>query len=76
MKENQKGATGNVSRRNFIATAGLAAVASGVLGGSAMAALPKEAPATTPVAGSWPWVKLDPQEAAERAFQLYHTKGG
>jgi nitrous oxide reductase len=78
MEELQKVATGHVSRRSFIATAGLAAVAGGVLAGTAMATASKEAPSApaTPKAGSWPWVKIDPQEAGERAFGNYHAKGG
>jgi hypothetical protein len=91
MEEKERGATGKVSRRSFIATAGLVAVAGGVLAGEAISASPreppakeppakeppaKEPPAKTPAAGEWPWVKLDPQEAAERAFRNYHAKGG
>lgn len=71
-----KRSTGIMSRRNFIATAGLVA-AGGALAGGAMANVTgtKEAPGTPPPL-PWPWVKLDPLEAGKRAFRTYHEKGG
>lgn len=69
-------APGGVSRRRFIATTGVAAAAAGVWAGKALSEPAKPEPARTPAAGKWPWVKLDPQEAAERAFKTYHAKGG
>ena len=49
----------------------------GILAGSAFA-MTKEtkAEAMTPPPLPWPWTKLDPQEAGERAFRNYHEKGG
>lgn len=66
----------DLSRRNFIATAGLAATGGVLVSGAAAFATMQKDPEATPVAGNWPWVKLDPQEAAERAFRNYHAKGG
>lgn len=76
-KTNEEKAATNVSRRHFMTTAGLAA-AGGVLVSGAMAvgAVPKTEPLSVPEAGKWPWVKLDPQEAAERAYKNYHAKDG
>ena len=64
----------DLSRRNFIATAGTVA-AGGVLATGAMPQL-AAAKQADPGALPWPWVKLDPQEAGERAFLTYHEKGG
>ncbi len=76
-EENQEQSSlGNMTRRGFIAKAG-AVAAGGVLAGGALAATAgaKEAvSAEAPL--PWPWVRLDPQEAGERAFQTYHEKGG
>ena len=67
----------NMSRRKFIASTGLVA-ASGILTSSAIASvsMKNEAASTTAPPLPWPWVKLDPQEAGERAFRNYHEKGG
>lgn len=76
-KANEEKAATSVSRRNFMTTAGFAA-AGGVLitGAMAVGAVPKTDPLSVPEAGKWPWVKLDPQEAAERAYKNYHAKDG
>ena len=78
-EETKKGREGScgLSRRNFIATASLVA-AGGVLAGGAVADLAgAQAPAQAVAPPMpWPWVKLDPQEAGERAFNTYHEKGG
>ena len=68
---------GSMSRRSFIAAAGIVAVG-GVLAGNTMAAVtgPKEATPGTPTPLPWKWVKLDPMEAGKRTFQTYHAKGG
>jgi hypothetical protein len=63
-----------LSRRNFIATAG-AVAAGGVLATGAMPNFAAAKP-VDPGPLPWPWVKLDPQEAGERAFLTYHEKGG
>ncbi len=66
-----------LTRRSFIAAAGMVA-ASGALAGGALADLggaKSKASAEAPPL-PWPWVKLDPQEAGERAFKTYHEKGG
>ena len=63
-----------LSRRNFIATAG-AVVAGSILATGAMPQFAAAKPAE-PGLLPWPWVKLDPQEAGERAFLTYHEKGG
>lgn len=65
-----------VSRRRFLARTGVAAAAGALWAGNVLSDPTKEEPARTPAAGTWPWVKLDPQEAAERAFKNYHAKGG
>lgn len=69
--------SGCMSRRGFIAAAGLAAVG-GVLASGAIAAVagPKEAAPGTPPPLPWQWAKLDPLEAGKRTFKLYHEKGG
>lgn len=76
-EKEEQGLGGSMSRRGFIAVAGMAAVG-GVLASSAMAAVTgvKEAAPGTPPPLPWQWVKLDPMEAGKRTFQLYHTKGG
>lgn len=73
----EKGAGGCLTRRNFIATAGMVA-AGGVLAGGAMADLgaAKQAPSVAAPPLPWPWVKIDPLEAGRKAFQIYHEKGG
>jgi hypothetical protein len=66
-----------MSRRKFIASTGLVA-ASGILTGSAIASVSKKIETSSAIAPPlpWPWVKLDPQEAGQRAFRNYHEKGG
>lgn len=76
-EQEEKRSVGTISRRSFIATAGLVA-AGGALAGGAMANVTgtKEAAPGTPPPLPWPWVKLDPIEAGKRAFRTYHEKGG
>jgi hypothetical protein len=74
----ESGSTGShMSRRKFIASTGLVA-AGGILTSGAIASVSRETEtaSTTPPPLPWPWVKLDPQEAGERAFRNYHEKGG
>lgn len=77
--DNEQRTSGSVSRRRFIASAGMV-VAGGALAGTALAAAElgkaKEPAPTAPAALPWPWPKLDPMEAGKRAFQYYHLKGG
>ncbi|GAB4248030.1 twin-arginine translocation signal domain-containing protein [Deferrisoma sp.] len=73
MKPKRKGST-VLSRRNFLARAG-AMAAGGVVAAGSMATLAQAKP-TDPGPLPWPWPKLDPQEAGERAFRLYFEKGG
>ncbi|MHB8766439.1 MAG: twin-arginine translocation signal domain-containing protein [Deferrisomatales bacterium] len=63
-----------LSRRNFLAKAG-ALAAGGVVATGAMTNFAQAKP-TEPGPLPWPWTKLDPQEAGERAFRTYHEKGG
>lgn len=63
-----------MSRRKFIATAGVV-TASGLLAENTLASVPGKQESAAPSL-PWPWVKLDPQEAGERAFRAYHSKGG
>lgn len=65
---------GNLTRRGFLARAGVAAAGGCLLGSAALASRPDAVEA--PLAGEWPWTRIDPQEAAERAFSYYHAKGG
>ncbi len=75
-EKQEQGCSRNMTRRGFIATAG-AVAAGGVLAGGALAATAGAREAVSAEAPlPWPWVKLDPQEAGERAFQTYHEKGG
>ena len=72
-------ATKNLSRRNFLNTAGIVAVGGlvTVAGGSLLAEREAEA-AATPEAPPLPWkyVKLDPLEAGKRGYKNYLEKGG
>jgi nitrous oxide reductase len=74
--EQKERSDGRVSRRKFIATTGVLAAAGGLLASRALSEPAKQEAPKTPAAGKWPWVKLDPQEAAEKAFKTYHAKGG
>lgn len=65
----------SMSRRKFMATTGLVA-ASGILASSAFASSPDPNKSVAAPPLPWPWVKLDTQEAGERAFRNYHAKGG
>lgn len=76
MKSPPERASQTVSRRRFLAASAVAASAGGVWARNALSESAKPEPVKAPPAGSWPWVKLDPQEAAERAFKAYHAKGG
>lgn len=68
-----------LSRRNFLNTAGCAAMGGLVVaaGGSlfnekkAMATIPQEAPPLP-----WKYVKLDPKEAGKRGYENYLLNGG
>jgi hypothetical protein len=64
------------SRRSFL-NGGAAFVAGGLIGSatgiaSAAAKRPTRETAELP----WPWAKIDPMEAGERAYRSYHDAGG
>lgn len=78
-KEVQEGMARRLSRRNFLNTAGSAAVgglvavtgASLFTGQKAVAAEAAEAPPLP-----WKYVKLDPKEAGKRGYENYLLRGG
>ena len=69
-KEQEKASS--LSRRNFIAKAGIF-VAGGITG-CASHALPPTPTVTEPPPLPWKWTKLDPLEAGRRAYRGYLTK--
>jgi hypothetical protein len=80
VKEEQKGMVKNMSRRNFLNTAGSAAVGGLVaVAGSSLftgrkakaADAPQEAPPLP-----WKYTKLDPMEAGKRGYENYLLRGG
>lgn len=69
------------TRRQALVAMGAATGAATILGPLAFGAFANsgscnELPTTTPSALPWPWKKLDPMEAGQRAFNYYHEKGG
>lgn len=78
-KEVQEGMVKRLSRRNFLSTAGSAAVgglvavtgASLFTGKKAVAADTQEAPPLP-----WKYEKLDPKEAGKRGYENYLLRGG
>ena len=78
-KEVQESATGKMSRRNFLNTAGSAAVGGLVaMTGASMLTGKKAAAADAPEAPALPWKyeKLDPKEAGKRGYENYLLRGG
>jgi hypothetical protein len=69
----QDGESGNLSRRKFLATAGIVA-AGGVLAGCNR--LSSEAAAATAPPLPWKYTKLDPEEAGRRGYKNYLLNGG
>ncbi len=74
MKEEKKK---DLSRRNFLRGAGASVAGLAAVGGMGLFAnrviSPKEASAAAP---PFKYVKLDPNKAAEMAFDAYMNKGG
>jgi hypothetical protein len=63
-----------ISRRNFMAAAGIFA-AGGIAGCTGHEAAPTPPPAEPPPL-PWKWTKLDPMEAGRRAYRGYLAKPG
>jgi len=70
----QSGSGKHFSRRKFIAATGL--VAGGMLTSRSLASVGTKSESAAAPPLPWSWAKLDPQEAGERAFRIYHEKGG
>ncbi|HXY62438.1 MAG TPA: hypothetical protein VEJ22_05855 [Nitrospirota bacterium] len=73
--EKQREAPGLYSRRSILTGSAMLLVG-GIAGriSSAYGAPTPVAPAAPPL--PWKWVKLDPMEAARRAYHAYHKEGG
>lgn len=80
VKEGQKGMVKNLSRRNFLNTAGSAVVGGLVaVAGSSLLTGRKAKAADTPQEAPplpWKYTKLDPMEAGKRGYENYLLKGG
>jgi hypothetical protein len=65
------------SRRRFL-RGGASALAGGLVGGAAYAAVaaPSSRKAGSSPALPWAWRRVDPMEAGSRAYRYYHDVGG
>lgn len=76
-EQNKK--VGNITRRDFLNTAGAAAAGGLVVAAGASLFNTNAAKANTPEAASplpWKYTKLDPMEAGQRGYKNYLAKGG